>query len=210
MALVRTTLAAAAKASDLTLSVASTATGFPSVGVIQNPQQPMQVDNELMFIVQVPVAGSVLVRTRGADGTQAVAHDIGAPVITSATIADFPTLATGHGVLHPPSFPDQLTYGQTGTIAAILKDTRVFLAAATAQTMTLGAPSLALNGVELLLTNASGQAHVISAASLIDNGAAGSPFSTITFPAQPGSTISLIAQNGLWNVGATNGTFTYA
>lgn len=209
MPLVRTTLTAAIKASDLTLSVLSTGTGFPAVGTVA-ANQPVLVDNELMFITGVPLAGQLVVRGRGSDGTQAVAHDVLAPVVTSTSTADFPALPVGSSTLHRLTSPDQVTLGQDGAIPVPVADSKVLLAKATAAAMTLAAPSLGSNGVELLITSATAFAHVVTATSLLDTGAAGVPFSTATFPAQPGASVLLIAQNGLWNVAATNGAIVFA
>jgi hypothetical protein len=210
VALTRTFLTAAIKANDLVLNVASTATGFPPLGILGANHQPVLVDNELMFIYNVPVAGQLIVRGRGSDGTQAVAHDINASVVTSTNPADFPANPVGLSTLHPPSFPDAVTYGQSGAITIPVKDTKIFLAGTTAMTMTLAAPSFALKGVELFITSETAQAHVLSAPLLLDTGAAGSPFSTATFPAQLGVSLILILQNGLYNVQAVNGTIVFA
>src|SRR5258708_36022421 len=110
MALTRTFLSAAIKASDLLIPVSSTAIGYPPVATIVNPSQPVQIDNEIMFLVQVPVANQLLVRSRGSDGQVAIAHDVNAPVVTSATIADFQTLAPGQSTLHPLTAPDNVSY----------------------------------------------------------------------------------------------------
>ena len=212
MALTRTTLSAAIKASDLLLPVASTATGFPPVGVITSPQQVLMIDDELMFVVQVPVAGSVQVRCRGADGTVAIGHDIFSSVITSPNPNDFPGPAAGTNVLRPPmTFQDVVTYGQDGTIAAPVDDVTVAsLSKATAGAYTLGTPSLGLNGMILILTSTTAAAHVITATALLMTGVAGSPFTTCTFPPQIGATVTLNAQNGFWNVQGTQGTMTFA
>ena len=207
MALVRTTLTAAITASQTTLGVNSTSTGFPPVGVFTNPQQPIAIDDEFMYLVYVPVAGTIVVRSRGADGTSASTHDVLAPVVTSSAPGDFPSPAAGLSTIRPIGIPDILTYGQDGVIAVPSVDrTTAFLAKATAGAFTLLAPSLALNGITLVLTNQTAAAHVVTATSLIDDGTSATALSTITFPALIGSTITLIAQNGLWNVSAKQGT----
>jgi len=206
MPLIRTTLAAAIKAGDLLIPLTSTV-GFPVPGaILSGSGQPMFIDNELTFLVTVVQAGLVQVRMRGSDGKQAINHDIGAPVVTSSVASDFPLLAAGASITHPWEFPDVISYGQSGAINVPVQDTKVFLAGSSIQAMTLGAPSLVNNGVELFITNQGSLAHTVASAALFDNGGAGSPFSTLTFAAVPGSSIVLMAQNGLWNVvGTPNG-----
>ena len=106
MALTRTTLTAAISANQLTFGVLSTATGFPAVGTQNAGNQPIVIDNEAMFLVGVPVAGTITVRNRGSDGTTATAHDVLASVITSPTAADFPPLAPGLSTLFPVEYAD--------------------------------------------------------------------------------------------------------
>ena len=213
MPLTRTTLTAAIKAGDTLLPVASTATGFPSVGLITNPQQLVMIDEELMYLVQVPSINTILVRSRGTQGT-AVAHDIGSSVATSTSTSDFPELGVGGALQRPLSAPDVVTYGQDGAIAppgaTAAAMTMALLAKATAGAYTLAAPSLALTGVVLVLTSQTAAAHVVTATALYNTGAAGGPFSTATFPAQIGAALTLIASNGLWNVQNTNGAIVFA
>ena len=209
MALSRTTLTTAISASQLTFPVASTATGFPPVGTVA-ANQPIVIEDETMFLTGVPVAGTIVVRGRGSDGTPAIAHDIGSPVVTSATPGDFPALPIGFSTLRPVEFPDNVTYGQDGAVAVPVQPTNAFFAKTSAAAMTLAAPSLALNGITLTITSQTAFAHVLTATALINNGATGSPFTTVTFPAFPGASLTLEAQNGLWNVQASQGTFTYA
>ncbi len=211
MALVKTTLTAGIKASDLLWTVANTTVGFPPVGtVLSGSGQPIMVDEEVAFLVQVPVAGQLLVRSRGSDGTLADAHDIGAAVITSSLPSDFPAVAPGAFVTRPPAVPDVDFYGQDGAISIPIQDTKAAIGKATAAALTLGAPSLAGNGMEFVITSQTAAAHVITTVSLLATGAAGSPFNTVTFPAQIGATIYLVAQNGLWNVVSTQVTMVFA
>jgi hypothetical protein len=210
MALTRVTLTSAIKASDLTIPVSSTSTGFPPVGQIVNtPLQMVQIDDEFMFLVQVLAPGVLQVRMRGADGTFADSHDVNASVITSAVVTDFPAPTVGQSTIRPAFAPDLEAYGQSGVIVVPTQDTKAFLSGTSAQAMTLGAPSLSSNGTELVVTSQGAFAHTIVATSLFDTGIGGSPFSTATFAAQPGATVWLVAQNGLWNVANSNGvTFT--
>lgn len=209
MALTRTTLTAPITASQLTFNVGNTTTGFPAVGTI-TASQPMLVDDEAMYIVAVPVAGTVTVRMRGADGTAAAAHDVLSAVVTSPNPGDFPAVQAGALTLRSPSDPDVITYGQDGVMTQPLEETIAYIAKNTAAAaLTLSAPSLALNGLPFTITSQTAFAHVVTATGLLNTGA-GALLSTITFPAQPGATVTLVSQNGLWNVTATSGTITFA
>ena len=203
MPLTRTTLTAAIAAGDLTWPVASTATGFPAVGTVA-ANQPVVVDDELAFITGVPTTTSITVRGRGSDGTPAVGHGVGASVITSATPSDFPALVPGAVIQRPLTNPDITFYGADGAIAVPTQDTKAFLGKGTAAAMTLAAPSLGSNGVELVITSQTAAAHIITATALLNSGGAGSPLTTATFAAQIGAAVSLGAQNGQGNVVSAN------
>ncbi len=202
MALVRTTLTAAITSSQLTFGVASTASqAFPGVGATPLTYQPLVIDDEVMFLVSCPAINTITVRMRGSDGTEATPHDLGSSVVTTATPIDFPLLQPGMQVLRAVSAPDIVTYGQSGAITVPIEPiTIAFLAATSAGAYTLGAPSLALNGMMLEITSQSAFAHVVTATGLFATGAALSPFTTATFPAIAGASMSLLAQNGVWNV----------
>jgi hypothetical protein len=198
MALTRTSLAASCTASDLTLSITST-TGFPAVGAISTPGQLLQVDGEFMYVVQVPVSGTVTVRGRGSEGTAASAHDILAPAITSATAADFPNAQVGASTLRPPYVDDQATIGQNGVIPVPAKNTTYVITKASAlSSTTLAAPSKAQDGLRVTITSATAAAHVLTATSLIADAVSGSPHTTATYAAYIGASLVLEAANGLW------------
>lgn len=209
MALARTTLSAAITASQLTFGVVSTSnSAFPAVGAAPLAYQPLVIDDEVMFLVNCPAVNIITVRMRGSDGSDAAAHDLGSAVITSASPSDFPIVAPGQGTLRPPSVQDVVTYGQAGVIAVPIEAvTYAFLAPPTNGTAyTLGAPSLALNGLELTLTNQAAFSCTVTVpgvsgtTGLFYTGATGSPFTVATFAAFAGASIQLIAQNGAWNV----------
>ena len=208
MPLSRISLTAPITASQLTFGVSSTVP-FPPVGTLFI-NQAVWVQDELMFCVGVPALNTITVRGRGSDGQAAVAHDVNAPVVTSASPGDFPALPPGQSILQPISVDDIVTYGADGAIAVPLEDTKAALNKASAAAMTLGAPTLAPNGVRLSLTSLTNVAHAITTVALLQNGAAGSPFNTVTFPAQIGASIVLEAWNGFWNVIATNGAMVYS
>lgn len=69
---------------------------------------------------------------------------------------------------------------------------------------TLAAPTAAQEGMTFTVTNKTAFAHVITASSLINKGTTGGPFSTLTWPAFVGASITLTACNLLWNVVSNN------
>ena len=207
MPLSRISLTAPITASQLTFGVSST-TPFPPVGTLFI-NQPVWVQDELMFCVGVPAVNTITVRSRGSDGQAATAHDVGSLCVTSATPGDFPPLAPGQSVLQPASVEDVGTYGADGAIAIPIEDTKAAITKASAAALTLAAPFLAPNGIRLSITSLTAAAHAITTAALLRNGAAGGPFNTVTFPAQFGASIILEAWDGLWNVIASNGAMVY-
>lgn len=210
MALTLTKLTAPITASQLLWPVASTLVGFPAIGaVLSGTGQPIQVDDELAFIVQVPALNTVLVRSRGSEGTRADAHDINANVITSSNPTDFPINVPGAAILRPLTAPDVDSYGQNGPISIPVQDTKIQLTGTVAMTLTLGAPSLAANAVELVITSLTPFAHVISGPGLFQTGTTGTPFGTATFPALVGASMWLIAENGFWSVANTQGAVVF-
>jgi hypothetical protein len=69
---------------------------------------------------------------------------------------------------------------------------------------TLAAPTAAEEGQQLIITNGTAFAHVVTATSLIHDGVTGGAKSTMTFGAFLGASIHLIAYNLLWHVVAKN------
>jgi hypothetical protein len=211
MAIARTTLSAAITATQIQFAVASTAaTGFPAVGAAPLGYQPLWVDDECMFLVSVPVAGQVIVRSRGAEGTEAIIHDLGSTVVTTPTPAiDFPANAPGQVVLRPVANDDIITQGTaTGAITIVPGEfsQTIFLAPTTGGVWTFAAPSLVMNGQRVTFTSQVALAHTITvpgvtgSTGLYNTGATGGPFTIMTFPAFIGASVTLEAQNGSWNV----------
>jgi hypothetical protein len=202
MALTATTLSAAAAASDSIIYVTS-GTGFPGVGVSSKSQR-VQVDGEVMYTVdgicQV-VSGQIKVRSRGSDRTSAVAHDILAPVQTSANGQDW------IGIPTEPAYPGvykSVSVGQNGVIAVPTSNTIVALTKATALgTTTLADPAADQEGFLVVLTSATNAAHVVTTVSAYD-GTTGA-HTTLTFAAYIGASITLAPVKGGWNVVANNG-----
>jgi hypothetical protein len=201
MALVNTTLAGAIGPSDTLISLTS-GTGWPAVGAFNNGYGlPVQIDGEVMFLVSMVSTTSARVRGRGSEGTQAMAHDVLAPVSIGASGADFPIVPVGTSGQRPPQVDNLLAIGQNaGTLTLPDKNTEYVITKATAATMTLPAPTVPQNGLKLIFTSQTAAAHVLTATALLNNGLTGSPFTTATFAAFPGASLSLVANNGLWNV----------
>lgn len=202
MALAQTTLTGPITASQLTFGVASTANqAFPAVGAAPLGYQPVQIDDEIMFLVSCPATNTITVRGRGSEGTDATSHDIAAAVLTSATPAlDWPPVQPGMTTPRPPSNPDVLTIGQSGAIPLPTEiDTTILINATGVAVTTLAAPSIAMNGAKVTITSQTAQAHTVTATGLFNTGGT-TPFSLATFPAKVGVSMTLEAQNGAWNV----------
>lgn len=202
MALVNTTTSAAITATDTTIPLTST-TNFPAVGATPTGMgQPVQIDGEMMYHVSTVASGIIKVRNRGAEGTQAVPHDLLAAVTTSATASDFPAVPVGTVNQRPPQIDDMQTIGQNTALLTIPgKNTTFVITKATAlATTVLPAPTVAQNGLRLTFTSQTAAAHVITATALLNNGLTGSPFTTATFAAFAGAGFTLVANAGLWNV----------
>jgi hypothetical protein len=203
MALSNTTLSAAMLINDTTMAVTS-GTGFPGVGVYPNGGygQACQVDGEMLFVVTALTSTLMKIRERGAGGTAAAAHDILAPVSTSANHVDFAAWPIGTAAQRPPQVDDMITIGQTPAATLVLptKNTTYVITKATAATWTLPAPTVAQNGLRLTFTSQTAAVHVMTATALLNNGLTGSPWTTATFAAFAGAGTTLVANNGLWNV----------
>ncbi len=205
MALIAGQLGAAITSSQLTFPIINL-TGVlapPVGGVPLSYGYPMQIDSEMVFIVSQPVAGTVVVRGRGSDGTVAVGHDILANVYTSPSPADFPAPFAGTQTTIDPTEDLLLSVGQDGVIAlppSIIKNAIININKGSAAALTLTAPSLASNGLQVTITSQTAFAHVVTATGLFADGTSGSPHTTATFTGQKGASIFLVAENGLWNV----------
>lgn len=162
MALTNTTLAAACGPSDLTLSIASTLTGFPAVGAAP-AAQPLRIDSEMMFIVSTLVAaapGTIRVRSRGTEGF-AVAHDVGAGVATSSIPSDF-NVAGPIVTNNEPTVDNSITLGQDQTIIAPVVSTTYFITKGSAAAITLLGNPAAPVGVVLTFIATTAFTHAIT------------------------------------------------
>jgi hypothetical protein len=192
MALQATSLTAAITASQITFGVTSTV-AFPPVGT-PFVNQAVLIDSEFMVCVGVPAINTIMVRSRGTEGTVATAHDILSNVYTTANNADWGQLPAGVTVTIDPTDDQVVSVGQDGAIPLPGSNTVVNINKATALAGTLAAPSLVDNGLALVITSQTAAAHVVSAPLFLRDGSAATK-STLTFAAQPGA-------SGLWNVSA--------
>lgn len=211
MAITQTTLSADLSATGLTAKVAS-GTGFPTAGGTPvSPGYVVRIDREFMLAVQQPVSGVIKLAQRGYNGTAAEAHDVLAKVEVSALGSDFADPSAGNVTSMPPYQPGMQTIGEDYTftsaeIAAYGNQARNFaITKATAAAITLVAPSKAQDGLTFVFTSLTAAAHVITATTLLGDAVSGSPHTTATFAAFIGATITLQAQNGLYNVVSTTG-----
>jgi hypothetical protein len=158
-----------------------------------------------MYLTGVPAANTIVVRCRGSEGTVAAAHDVLSPVITSATVTDFPAIAPGQLIPIDPAVDNPATLGADGAIPVPLGPVVYNINKGSAAALTLAAPSLSLNGTRVVITSQTAFAHVVTATTLIADAVTGSPHTTATFAAFKGATITLVAENGLWNVVSATG-----
>ena len=205
MAITQTALSADLSATALKMTVAS-GTGFPAVGTGAQKNYLVRIDKEYMLAISQPVAGSITIAQRGYNGTAAVAHDTGAKVSVSGSPSDFASPSSGNVVDLPPYLPSYQTIGEDITytaaqIAAWGNQPQNFaIVKAGVAAIVLAAPSKAQDGLTLLYTSQTANAHTITATGLVGDGASGSPEDLITFDAFIGATITLQAQNGIYNV----------
>jgi len=207
MAITATALSADLTASGLTMTVAS-GTGFPTAGAPSpaNPGYLVRIDKEFMLAISQPVAGTIKLAQRGYNGTAAAAHDTLSKVEVSSAPNDFANPSPGNVVSLPNYVPAMQTIGEdriftSAEVAAWGNQPQDFaITKATAAAITLVAPSKAQDGLVLVFTSLTAAAHVITATSLLADAVTGSPHTTATFAAFIGASLTLKAENGLWNV----------
>lgn len=212
MAITQTALSADLSATGHTMTVAS-GTSFPTAGTtIANPGYLVRIDKEYMLAIQQPVSGVIKIGMRGYAGTAAVAHDTLAKVEVSSAPSDFAEPSPGNSVTLPPYLPSQETLGEDKTftaaeVAAWGNQPRQFaITKATAIACTLVAPSKSQDGLVVTFTSLTAVLHVVTATALLANGGTASPYTTATgADSKIGATLTLQAQNGLWNVVANVG-----
>lgn len=214
MALTTTSLSVACSASDLTLSLTST-TGFPAVGTMGS-RQLMRVDGEDMLVDFVPASGVVKVLFRGYNGTTAQAHEILAPVSTSATASDFLDVPVGYTTTRPVNVDDVLTIGVNTTFTAAgtaptsstlplpIKNTTYNITKATAAAITLISATAAQQGVKITFYGTVAAANTVTYTPGFNGDTTSSDVAT--FAALVGSTLTIqCGPSGLWAVVGQNG-----
>lgn len=204
MAFQTLSLGAAISASALTfpMTAVSGAVVLPAVGATPSGMGvPILLDTEFMYVVSQPSAGVYTVRGRGSEGTAAAPHDVLTNVYASVS-NDFGNPQPGTVVTIDPAEDYAVTIGQDQTLALGGSNTVFNINKATAAAIVLPAPNVSDNGVSLVFTSLTAAAHVITATSLLRDGTSGSPKTTATFAAFPGATMTVVAENGFWNVPA--------
>lgn len=168
--------------------------------------KPMLIDHEFMVPTEVVSATLVRVRTRGDQGTQAVAHNALASVVFgTGEVGEFPDHPVAASGRIAPHFPEHVSLGVSGTVPAPGPEFQTDYAINKAGVYlgTLAAPNKAENGKRITITSTTAFAHVITATGLFKTGAA--TVNTATFAAFAGAGFTAVAEDGLWNIVASVG-----
>ncbi len=162
---------------------------------------PILLDGEFCFVVAQTALGVFTLRGRGSDGGLGVAHDVLTVAYASLT-NDFGNPQPATTTTLDPSDDLPITLGQDGTIVLTGANVVYNINKLTAAALTLPAPNAGDNSVTAVFTSLTGAAHVITSAVVggIKDGA--SAKTTMTFAAVAGATVTLISENGAWNVQA--------
>ncbi len=187
------------------------AVGFPAVGIFPQIQQPMQMDSEIVYIVNQPIAGTFVIRSRGAEGTIASQHDALTPVYTGFSTDFGPNPPTISGFIDITNAYPVNIGSVVYTVVVPSSDTIYNINAGTAAAILLPQPLGSANGLVIKFVAQSTSAHVITCTSGIQSGVGGQPKSTITFGgAVLGAGCELVAENGFWTVPVTANGVTIA
>lgn len=194
MALNATTLSSAMTLAD-NIAIVASATGA-TVG------QPVQIDNEWAVVIKVS-GTQITLRSRGDQGTAAVPHNAGAPVVfsdgTAGDLADLPPAKTS-AAFPGAVYDDEVAYSVSGAISVPRKNTLAILTKAGVAAMTLAAPSKADNGVVLTILSQTANAHTVTYTAGFYGDTTSSDVAT--FAAKAGASMTLVAYNGAWGVQA--------
>lgn len=195
MALTQTSISAALSADALVLA-ATSATGATVGGFAK-------VDGEFMVITAIN-GTAITVRSRGDQGTAAVAHKVLAPLVFGLA-TDLQSMLGPTEVLAPVFLDyDIATIGANGAIAVPSRQTVFFITKATALgSSTLANPTKDQNGLILTFTSTTAAAHVVTLVTSQDGTTGNS--TTYTFAAFAGCSFAVIATNASWNVLYANG-----
>jgi hypothetical protein len=200
MSLTRTSIASAMTANATSLA-ATAATGATVGGVAE-------IDGEYTIITAISGV-NISVRSRGDQGTVAVAHRALAP-LTFGLTSDFPAPGSGQTVPRPPSDWEltsvsvSATYdpGTSGGLT-ILKDQLVVITKATAWLQTITGPSAAQDGQKICFFSATAAAHVITYTAGFHADTTSSDVAT--FAATYGNQLTIVAQGGKWGIFSNTG-----
>lgn len=195
MALTQTSISAALSANALVLA-ATAATGATVGGFAK-------VDGEFMVITAIS-GTQISVRSRGDQGTAAVAHNVLAP-LTFGLSTDLQAMLGPTEVLAPVFLDyDIATIGANGAIAVPSRQTLFFITKASAlASSTVANPTKDQNGLILTFTSAAAAAHVVTLTTSQDGTTGNS--TTYTMTAFLGCSFAIVAWNGTWNVLYLNG-----
>lgn len=193
MALATTTLAAACGVNDTTISVAS-ATSFAAGRVVI-------IDQEVMYVAQSYVTGTLIPVLRGRDGTKTSAHVITAAVNHELT-TDFDNPSPQMNTTFPLGRPTIITSITAATSTLTLpddgSDMRVVINLATAIALTIPAPPKDLDGTVMWIVSSTVAAHVVTFTGGL--GGVGSGYTALTAATGAQMCIQVIACNGTWNI----------
>jgi hypothetical protein len=132
-----------------------------------------------------------------------LSYTIAAPDSDSATIAS-PTI-TGPTITDGTSTAKKVVTAIAASGAITIAEGIVVITKSSAiAVLTLAAPSAGQAGTVIQITSRTDKAHTITATSLINDGVTGGAKTTVTFAAFAGASITLVADNLLWNVLSLN------
>lgn len=208
MALTNTTLASVMGRDDL-IAVLTSASGLSAYSS-QTPQN-LRIDNEYMPVAPGYVSGvRVNVYRRGDQGSIQIQHNAGATIVLGAA-SDTSWTNYQPGAAAPIAIPqpifDTATYSVNGAIAIPTRSTTVQLNKAGVAAMTLVAPGLDQDGLELHIVGLTAQVNTITAPSAIFyDGTSGAPHTIWTATGGfVGQGLMIKASQGHWLVEANNG-----
>lgn len=190
MSLTRTTLAADVAANDEQMTVAAV-TGATVGGIYR-------VDNEYGIVKAI---NSPVIETsfRGKFGTKAAAHVTGAGVVFGL-VTDMPDLAPGNVAAINRFDDDQKSINADGAITVPSRNTVLHITKGSAAALTLAAPSVLCDNVELEIVSDTAYAHTVTFTAGFYGDTTSSDVATFT--AKAGSSMTIVASGGRWGIKA--------
>jgi len=179
MALTRTTLAGAIGPTDIFCGVAAAA-GFAV-------NDFLRLDDE--FVLVQSILGTRIGIERGQHGTIATGHALACPAVVGHP-EDFP----------PVPEPRTYTYGASANAIIAPGLHRLYGPGPAAITITLPDPTIGQDGIMMTFMCMDAVAHVVTNAAGSGFNAAGAGADVCTFGAVIGNNITIVADNGNWNV----------